>query len=154
MAKLETTTDKRNEQKVAEFAGDYLDTSLKRTPDYHPADFVAKDNSIFVEIRCRNCRKHKFPNIVVTAEKWIKLLRLKFGKGEPKVYFVVAWLDRIGIVEVDFRQIYIVPFMRTLSAGKSRSDLDVVVSIPVDDFTDLSAGIDLRPSQNWINVPD
>jgi len=148
MPSYETKLDKENETIIAEAIGKYLKIDLQPNARFAPADFSTPYGNIHVEIRCRNCKKEKYPNIIISATKWIELLRLKASDDQPQVYFAVCWLDYLGIVELDFGAIELIPFRRNKSIGTHQTD--VMVSMPIHTFTIIGSSPRLTKSKNWI----
>jgi hypothetical protein len=149
MPTYETKLDRENEMIVAEAVGKYLKADLRSNPRFAPADFLTDTGNIQVEIRCRNCRKDKYPNIIISATKWIELLRLKVSDKKPTVYFTVCWTDYLGILEVDFELIEPIPFKRNKSAGNHQND--VMISLPIQAFKIIGPSPKLTKTQNWID---
>lgn len=146
--KFETRADRANEDSVASVVGQHLRVRLKQTPTYFPADYVSEDETIFIEIRCRNCYREQYADFLISAKKIIELLRLRFDELNPTVYLVVAWTDSVGLIEVDFGKVDLVPFHRKQSVGTHQDD--VMVSIPVSSFQTISQGLALAKSENWM----
>ena len=150
MAKYETKTDRANEDSVASVVGRHLRVKLKQTPTYFIADYLAEDESTYVEIRCRNNRRDKYPRFLISSRKWGELLNLKFQKSQPSIYLAVAWTDCVWLLEIDFGKIQLVSFQRNKSEG-TRTD-DVMLAIPVSKFQIISDRVRLKRSRNWITA--
>jgi hypothetical protein len=148
MTSYESKADRSNERVVADLVGRYLGRKLKKTPPYFPADYVAEGESAYVEVRCRTCTKERYGSFVISAMKWVELLRLKFDELEPKVFLAVAWADSVGLLELDFGRVELVPFHRKGSVGTYKDD--VMVSIPTSEFEVISGGLKLAESKNWV----
>ena len=148
MAEYETIIDRTNESQVAVAIGHHLRVKLKPTPTYFPADYVSEDETIYIEIRCRTCYREQYADFLISAKKVIELLRLRFDELNPAVYLAVAWTDAIGLIEVDFGRVDLVPFHRKQSVGTYQDD--VMVSIPVSSFQTISQGLVLAKSKNWV----
>lgn len=144
----ETSVDRANEMIVAESVGKHLKVDLKPNAKFATCDFSTHDNNIHAEIRCRNSKKNKYPNIIVSAAKWIELLRLRLSDNQPKVYFAVCWTDYLGIIEVDFDLIEPIPFRRNKSEGNYH--VDVMISLPVQAFKIIGPSPQLTKSKNWM----
>lgn len=145
---FETATDVSNQQRVAEVVRKYLGTNLRPCPKWFPADFVSSGEKVYIEIRCRNCYKGQYNNFLISGKKYIELLRLKFDELNPTVYLAVAWTDAVGLIEVDFKTVKLVPFHRNQSVGTYQAD--VMISIPISDFKIIASGLQLEKSRNWI----
>lgn len=148
MPTFETKTDISNEHLVAEVVGRHLNADLKPNSRFASSDFATRDGSIHVEIRCRNCARTKYSDIIISASKWIELLRLKVANGQPRVYFAVCWIDAVGILEVYFGKADLVPFHRAKSVGTHMAD--VMVTIPIGNFEIIGRRPELARSKNWM----
>jgi hypothetical protein len=126
----------------------HLGVKLIPTPKFFPADYVSENEKIYVEARCRSCPKDRFTEFVISASKWIELLRLTFDELHPAVYLAVAWTDCVGILRVEFGSAKLVPFKRDKSIGARRED--VMVAIPTKAFQKIGGAIALGRSANWI----
>lgn len=147
---FETKVDRDNEEVVSKKIEDFLGVRLYRTPKFFSADYVSGDEKVYVEIRCRNCEKAKFDEILISARKWIELLRLTFDELKPSVYLAVAWIDSIGLLKLDYGNVKLVPFKRKQSHG-SREE-DVMISIPTKSLTVIAKTSGLIKSDNWIGA--
>ncbi len=149
MAAFETDDDRNNELSVAEIAGKYLGLKLKKTPSFFIADYVAEDESVYLEVRCRNNSRDKHPKFLISLRKWNGLLKLKTEKSNPSIYLAVAWADCIGLLEIDFGKIELVSFKRNKSEGTHTKD--IMLAIPVSKFQIISDKVRLTKSRNWIS---
>jgi hypothetical protein len=109
---------------------------------------VAADESAYVEIRCRTCSRERYGSLVFSAEKFIKLLKLKFDELVPAVFLAVAWTDCVGLLELNFGRVELAAFHRGRSQGTFKSD--VVINIPIAEFEVISGGLKLAESRNWV----
>ena len=148
MVEFETQKDVSNQLRVAETVGKHLHKKLNPTPRFFPADFVAEDESLYIEVRCRNCHQHEYPEFLISATKWIELLRLKFDELKPSIFLAVAWVDAIGIIEIDYGKAKLVPFKRNKSVGNRAED--IMVAIPISNFRNIGIGLELDKSANWV----
>ncbi|MCD6162533.1 MAG: hypothetical protein J7K40_09000 [candidate division Zixibacteria bacterium] len=147
---FESKIDRDNENRIVNITGKYLRNTFNPTPKYFPADFISDDKKIYLEVRCRSHARKEFPDIVLSTAKYVELLKLKFNKDNPRVYFIVAWTDCIGLIEIDFGERFIIPFKRTLSQKAGNTKFDVVVSIPISEFKTISYCMPLEKSGNWV----
>jgi hypothetical protein len=148
MTYFETTEDVSNQLIIAEALSKYLKKKLNPTPRFFPADFVAEDESCYVEVRCRNCLQHEYQEFLISATKWIELLRLKFDELKPSIFLAVAWVDATGIIEIDYGKAKLVPFKRNKSIGNRVED--IMVAIPISSFRNIGIGLELDKSANWV----
>jgi hypothetical protein len=96
----ETGTDRVNEQKVADKISAARPYELCKLPRLHAMDYVAlQDNKVkaFIEIKCRNVAKHKYPTTMVGFEK-VAEARNIYREFGVKSFLFVQWTDELGYI--------------------------------------------------------
>jgi predicted nucleic-acid-binding Zn-ribbon protein len=149
MPTFETSEGNQNVISLLPILSSYFKVKFELTPRFFPADLVDISEKIYIEIRCRNCQHNRFSEFIISATKWVELLRLTFDELSPEVYLCVSWTDGIGLLKLEFGKVNLVPFKRAASKG-TRSE-DVMISIPVSYFKieqELDYGLKLPESNN------
>jgi hypothetical protein len=132
----ETSKDRKREKEIATILEKEWKCQFKKYPNLSEVDFyVTRDDKIigFCEIKCRNYHRDKLPTVYMSFRKWIALTLTWVNLNVP-AYFVVAFMDYIGIIDV---KTIMVDGMRVKGRKKRDSgnfDYEPIIDIPIDEF--------------------
>ena len=99
---FETEADLLNEKKVVDTLSRHWGFEFHKLDRRYQADFIAmKDDELrlWVEIKCRNMPKDKWPSIILELDKANVMWQLSIHTGVPSV-FVVRFTDAIGWIKI------------------------------------------------------
>lgn len=95
-------------------------------------------SGVYIEVRCRNNNKDRYPTMMLAEKKWIELK--KYSMPNSPAIFLVKWDDCIGYVKYDDHL-----DVKRGWAGRNnmRDDEDVepVIYIPIHAFTNIDVDL-------------
>jgi len=99
---FETQSDLKNEQEIVEILSKHWGFDFHKLDRRYQADFMAtKDDELklWVEVKCRNMPKDKYPSIILELDKANVMWELSANTGVPAI-FVVRFTDAIGWIKI------------------------------------------------------
>lgn len=131
----ETKQDLHNEQQVADILSLEWGVEVVKLPIKYGADYGIYKGGIlrgWMEIKCRNVPSTKYPDVILSVEKWSKAMHFA-QMTASKFILVVAFTDGIFYSE-ESKQQYRDAHYGGRTDRKDWQDMEPVVRIPIEDF--------------------
>lgn len=128
--KYENSRDQMSQRAVAGQIAKLFQAEAHETPEFFHYDFtLIKGGQCagFLEVKCRRVMSSKYPDVILSLNKWLELSTLTTVTGKP-VFLVVQYLDKACMYRVDGKPEIRIGG-RTDRGGPS--DVEPVVAIPV-----------------------
>lgn len=128
--------DRANENSVAAIVEREWNCELRRFGDLSPVDwFAVRAGRIVgvIELKSRTHSAEHFPTVFLNVRKWLALQLAASGLGTPAV-FIVKFTDGIKWISLSELAVNEVRIAGCRELVKSRSDIEPVIEVPVDDM--------------------
>lgn len=131
---FETQNDLDNEKAVCEHLTRVWGFNFYKLDRRYQADFLAVDKTgkarAWVEIKCRNITRQKYPDIILELDKCLAMKALSEATELPAI-FVARWTDALGWIKLQ------PPFDVSYTGANDRYGLggSPCTMLPVNQFT-------------------
>lgn len=89
------------------------------------------DGGFYVEVRCRNNNKNRYPTMMLAEKKWIELK--KYSWPEAPAVFLVKWSDCLGYVEYS-DELKVTREWGGRNQMRDEEDVEPMIHIPISNF--------------------